>query len=119
MQSFLHHGLTHVFPRIRVGVRENSVHGFFDDLVEHVLVGVFLDAVLDGLVVNADGELHDMFHDYLPSFSISLILSFKSPGISPLCQTVNASQTLLRPAQSSLARVWNNALARSAQSLTA
>lgn len=36
---------------------------FFGELGEHVPVGVFLYAVLNGLVVNADGELHDVFHD--------------------------------------------------------
>ena len=64
-----------MFSREYAFVRENSVRGFFGELVEHVRVGVFLDTVLNGLVVNVDGELHDMFHDYFPSFSISLIFS--------------------------------------------
>ena len=84
---------------------------FFSELVEHVTVSVFLDTVLNGLVVNADGELHDMFHDYLPSFSISLILSVRASSTSTRSPHLRFRQNCSRSAQFSACRMPRSLIA--------
>lgn len=84
---------------------------FFGELVEHVRVGVFLDAILYGLVVNVDGELHDMFHDYFPSFSISLIFSVRASSTSTRSPHLRFRQNCSRSAQFSACRMLRSLIA--------